>query len=582
MKGPFGHVLRLLLILQITLWLASCQSNQNAPAQISGEPAENAQERPFFTEQVESSGVDFVHHNGMYGDYHFPEIMGSGGALFDFDQDGDMDLYLCQGQSLSGPPIDHGGGRLYRNDTKPGEAFHFTDVTEAAGIRATRFGIGAASGDIDNDGFPDLYLLNVDGNQMYRNLGDGRFEDISNLSGTDDDSWSVSATFFDYDRDGWLDLFVANYVDYTPESNKTCTQLGRDYCNPQSYNPVPDRLFRNLGNGRFEDVTAASRIATDFGNGLGVLSADFDQDGWVDIYVANDGTPNQLWHNLGNGTFEEVGLLGGSALNLKGIAEASMGVTFGDYDADGDGDLFMTHLRSETNTLFESQSMNATTRFKDSTIAANLATSSRSLTGFGTGWIDADNDSLLDLLVVNGSVTALEDLIAAGVPFPYAQPNQFFRNLGGGRFQEAYSFIAQDSGTPAISRGALFGDLDNDGDTDVVISNNHSRPSILRNDVGADANWLGLRLTGTQGGRDMLGANLVLKTEAGKALLRHVHSDGSFASANDPRVIFGLGSDRPKRLEITWPDGQRESIPIADSRKWVTIRQGVGLIPPSP
>lgn len=573
----FLKVFALVLLVSI----AGCQDSAKTLASDVTKPESlnaEVEQTPFFRESAKQAGLHFVHDNGMTGDFHFPEIMGSGGALLDMDQDGDLDVYLCQGRQLSGETPSNGGGRLFRNDTEPGGTLRFQEVTAVSGLNSEAFEMGAASGDIDNDGLPDLYLLNYGQNRLWRNLGDGRFEDITKLSGTGDPSWSVSASFFDYDRDGLLDLFVVNYVDYTPQTNKDCSLRARDYCNPQSYNPVPDRLFRNLGGGRFRDVTAESQIATAFGNGLSVVAVDLDQDGWQDVYVANDGMPNQLWRNLGDGRFEDWALLGGAALNLKGIAEASMGVCAGDYDGDGDADLFMTHLRSETNTLFRNQSSKALLRFSDATSESGLGVTSRGMTAFGTAWIDADNDGWLDVLVVNGTVAALEDLATAGDLFPYEQPNQFFRNAGNGRFTDQSEQAGPALVASAVSRGAMFGDLDNDGDTDVVINNNHGPVSLLQNDIGSQNQWLGLRLVG-KGGRDMLGARVVLVTNSGRQLSRHAQTDGSYAVANDPRLLIGLGAETASLAQITWPDGQTESFTIKASRTWLTLHQGKGIKP---
>lgn len=539
----------------------------------TSEPLSNQHNQPIFTDVAKTAGLDFTHQNGMTGDYHFPEIMGSGGALIDFDQDGDLDVYLCQGQQLADGPLQHGGGRFFRNDSTPKSGLHFTDITESTGIVASDFGMGAASADFDNDGFPDLYLLNFGSNRLWRNKGDGSFEDVTLASNTGDSTWSVSATWLDYDRDGWLDLFVVNYVDYSPTTNKDCILRGRDYCNPQSYNPVPDRLFRNNGDGTFEDVTASSQIASAFGNGLGVVSVDLNRDGWQDLYVANDGMPNQLWRNKGDGTFEEWGLLTGSALNLKGIAEASMGIATGDYDADGDFDLFMTHLRSETNTLFSFSGNAKSFRFQDVTTATQLSAASRSMTGFGTNWLDFDNDGWLDVFVANGSVAALEDLQSLGDIFPYAQSNQMFRNTGNGTFEDISDAAGPDVTLAAISRGAMFGDLDNDGDTDIIVSNNHSPVHLLRNNKGSSSEWVGLRLLEKPGGRDLLGTIVEVKTSAGKVLTRHVQTDGSYAVANDPRVLIGLGSDRAVEVTVFWPDGTQKTTPITQTKTWITLYQ---------
>src|SRR5690349_265654 len=316
-----------------------------------------------FKDVAEQAGLKFQHYNGMTGKFYLPEIMGSGAALFDFDNDGDLDVFLVQGNVLEpntqpqstlfpwrGPEP---RGRLFRNDLgKAGVSF--TDVTQQSGILATGYGMGVAVGDINNDGLPDLYLTNLGSNQMYLNRGGGKFVDVTKTSGTDDSRWSTSASFFDYDRDGWLDLMVVNYAEFSVGNNPACfaATTAKDYCTPRVFRAPGNRLFHNKGNGIFEDVTAGAGLNKEFGHGLGVVTADFNNDGWIDIYVANDGDPNQLWTNQKNGTFVNEALLAGCAVNRNGQAEAGMGVDAGDFDGNGSDDIFITHLMDETNTLY--------------------------------------------------------------------------------------------------------------------------------------------------------------------------------------------------------------------------------------
>ena len=416
-------------------------------------PGDAARPRPgngpeWFTDRAADAGLDFVHFNGMSGEFYFPEIMPPGVGLLDVDNDGDLDVYLVQGQLLgTGTTIGQAllpppgplplTGRLYRNDlTVQRDAtrtLRFTDVTDESRIDAREYGMGVAAGDVDNDGRVDLYLTNLGPNQLFRNNGDGTFSDVSRQSGLDDSGWSVSAAFVDYDRDGWLDLYVGNYVDYSTDADRECpSETGRvGYCVPQVYRAQPDRLYRNEGDGTFVDVTATALGTTTFGPALGVATADFDGDGWLDIFVANDGEANQLWMNRRDGTFGDAGLLSGTALNGAGDAEGSMGVDAGDFDNDGDEDLFMTHLTTETNTLYVND---GTGLFEDRSALSGLGPPSLMSTGFGTAWLDFDNDGWLDVLTVNGRVSRTEE--RANEPFPYDQPKQLFRNLGDGRFEE--------------------------------------------------------------------------------------------------------------------------------------------------
>ena len=530
-----------------------------------------------FAEVAARSGLEFVHLNGMSGRFYFSEMMGAGGALLDYDNDGDLDVYLVQGGPLpaaaaEGPlPVD----RLFRNDStvgvEGGGELRFVDVTEASGIRSDGYGMGVATGDVDGDGWTDLYVANFGANRLYRNNGNGTFGDATVASGTGDPRWSVSATFFDYDGDGRLDLYVANYTDYSVSAHKGCrSHTGApDYCSPLAYRPQVDRLYRNRGGGSFEPVAAASGIGGLAGSGLGVVAADLDDDGLVDLYVANDQMPNWLWRNNGDGTFSEAALMAGAAVNAEGRAEAGMGVSAGDFDGDGDEDLIVTHLNRETNTLYRNEE---TGFFEDLSTASGAGPPSWEYTGFGAGWLDYDNDGWLDLAVANGAVKRLEPLVRRGDPHPLHQPNQLYRNTGDGRLAEVAAGAA--FARSEVSRGLAVGDVDNDGDADLLVTNNHGPVRLLRNGVGQDGPWLGLRPRGAGGEPDALGARVEVATSGGRRLRRWVRTDGSYASAHDPRVLFGLGSGGAERVEVRWPDGRRAA--------WRAPASGRYLVVPAP
>lgn len=534
-------------------------------------------EEEWFVERADRTGLDFVHVNGMTGRWLDAEIFGSGVGLIDYDNDGDLDAYFVQGGALGPgaslePPV---GDRLYRNELVPGEpdTLRFVDVTAQSGIVATGYGMGVAAGDIDNDGWLDLYVTNLGPNQLLRNNGDGTFADVTAVSGTGDPGWSVSASFVDVDRDGWLDLYVGNYLTYSVEIDIECVAPtgAPDYCAPTAYRAQPDRLFRSNGDGTFTDVTETALLGGAFGPALGVTAGDFDDDGWPDIYVANDGAENLLWMGGGDGTLVNQGLMSGAALNAAGRPEASMGVDAADADNDGDDDLFMTHWAGEKNTLYVQTEPGL---FQDRTVAAGLVGPSLPLTGFGTGWLDADRDGWLDLLVVNGAVIAGE---RAGI-FPLDEPNQLFRNLGNGRFEDVSARAGPALAISEVSRGAAFGDVDNDGDVDVLVGNNNGPARLLLNEAGSVRHWLGVRAVATgEPARDVIGARVGVELPDGGMRWRRVRIDGSYASASDPRVLIGLGDVAgPVRVRVRWPDGVDEAWDGLGIDRWVTLRQGEG------
>ena len=520
---------------------------------------------PLFKEVAEQVGLKFQHYNGMSGKFYLPEITGSGAALFDFDNDGDLDVFLVQGNVL-GPntrPNETLSGKLFRNDLIPGKTLSFTDVTQKSGIVATGYGMGAAVGDINNDGLPDLYLSNLGSNQMYLNKGDGKFVDVTKESGADDPRWSTSASFFDYDRDGWLDLMIVNYADFSATNNPACyaATTARDYCTPRVFRAPGNRLFHNKGNGSFEDVTTTAGVDKEFGHGLGVVTADFNNDGWIDIYVANDGDQNQLWINQKNGKFVNDAMLAGCAVNRNGQAEAGMGVDAGDFDGNGSDDIFITHLMDETNTLYVNLGEGL---FEDRTREAGLGMPGRRFTGFGTFFFDYDNDGWLDLFVANGAVQLK----------PLGQPDQLFRNTGKGSFVEIVDGLSPEFSLLEVGRGAAFGDVDNDGDTDFLVANNNGPARLFLNQVGNRNHWLGLRLVG-KAGRDMLGAQVEIIIDDKTNLRRRVRTDGSYLSGNDPRVLVGLGAaTRVKAVRVRWPNGTVEEWKEFIVDRYTTLKEG--------
>ena len=550
--------------------------------------AESTPGGEWFVDLAAQAGLDFVHVNGSSGRFYYPEIFGPGVALFDYDGDGDLDVYVSQGGQFGGAgsaraaagaaaaaaPVD----RLYRNelasDGNGDRTLRFTDVTAASGLTPHGYGMGAAAGDIDNDGCVDLFLTRVDASQLFRNNCDGTFSDITSRSGTAASGWAVSASFLDYDRDGWLDLWVGLYVHYAIDTHVDCFSMsGRpNYCTPDAFRARPGHLFRNRRNGTFADVTAAALTPLAFGPALGSATADFDGDGWLDIYVANDGAANQLWRNHADGTFRDTALLSGTALNGDGRAEASMGVDAGDYDADGDEDLVIANLTGEGTTVYRNDGHGT---FDDVGARSGVRGQTLRFTGFGTSWMDFDNDGWLDILTVNGAVRLVDGATPGTGPPRLDQPKQLLRNLGDGRFTDVTARAGAAFAAAEVGRGAAFGDIDNDGDVDVVVGSNGGPLRLLINRIGNRQRWLGLRLVGSR--RDMLGARVAIVRAGQPTLWRRARADGSYGSASDPRVLVGLGTSAdPPTVRVVWPSGRTEEWVAPGVDRWLALTEGSG------
>ena len=546
-------------------------------------------EIPLFRDIAADVGLAFHHFTGATGEYFMPEIMGSGVALFDYDNDGDLDVYLIQGSTFDPaqdpqqskfppPPGWKPGNRLFRNLLSETGKLQFVDVTEKAGVGHIGYGMGVAVGDYDNDGFQDLYVTNFGHNVLYHNNGDGTFTDVTEKAGVDDPRWSTGAAWVDYDGDGRLDLFVANYLDFTVKGNRQCfASTGeRDYCTPKMYQPVPARLFHNRGNGTFEDVTAAAGIGAAMGPGLGIVCADFNGDGWPDIYVANDGAAAHLWMNQKNGTFKERGALSGAALSPDGLPQAGMGVTAADFDGDGDEDIFKTNLTNEGSNLYVNEGSG---NFRDAATELGLFLPTFPYTGFGTECFDYDNDGRLDLFIANGAVNRIGSL--RSTPYPFGQPNLLFHNEGeGNKFRDVTAAAGPAFAISEVSRGAAFGDINNDGAVDIVVANNNGPVRLLLNQSHSinRNHWLLVSLQATQGNRFAMGAKVEIRQRT-RILLRRAHTDSSYLSASDVRVHFGLGEDANiESLIVHWPSGHKEAWDKLKADQIVHIRQGTGRV----
>ncbi|SPF44160.1 conserved hypothetical protein [Candidatus Sulfotelmatobacter kueseliae] len=528
-----------------------------------------------FVDVAGSAGITFRHDNAASPDKYLIETMGSGCGWIDYDQNGLLDLYLVNGAATRVyTPKQPLRSALYRNN---GDGT-FTDVTAKAGVGAEGlFGMGVAVGDYDNDGFPDLLVLGYGRSILYHNNGDGTFTDVTARAGVQNSGlWASSAAWFDYDNDGKLDLVIANYVDWSPERNFYCGDRGpgmRSYCHPDDFHGQPSTLFHNNGDGTFTDVSKSSGVGLKAGNGLGIVTFDYDNDGWQDIFVANDHMPNYLFHNNRDGTFREVGYLAGVSVSADGQFEAGMGTDAADTTGNGRMDLIVAHLDMQLARVYQNLGDGT---FEDATFRSKISYATYHISTFGARFMDYDNDGARDLFMANGNV--LDNIQRYHSEVQYAEPKLMFRNNGHGIFENVSDRLGADFQLPRVSRGAAVADFDNDGDLDILVNNCGQPPQLLRNDGGNANHWLEIFLIGTKSNRDGVGARV--KLTAGDLTLYDQKKGGmSYQSAQDPRLHFGLGQRAiVDAVEILWPSGVTTKLTSLKSDQIITVKEGVGIV----
>ncbi|MBH10377.1 MAG: hypothetical protein CMG74_08535 [Candidatus Marinimicrobia bacterium] len=532
----------------------------------AGIPATN--QDILFYDLASKQGLDFIHDHGGSGEKYYVETMGSGVCLLDYDNDNDLDIYFCQGAPLPGWNkkiiLEN---KLFQNNNNI-----WIDVTDVSGVGDESYSTGCACGDVDNDGDVDLYVTNFGNDTFYRNNGNGTFTNVTDKLQINNSEWSSSAVFFDMDNDGFLDLYVTNYVEYSLDKNPWCGDRRtnrRAYCDPDIFTGASDKLFHNLGNWIFKDVSSSSGILVQKGKGLGVVSADFDHDDDIDIYVANDKTMNHYYVNDGFGNFRENALFIGVGFNENGRAEAGMGVDIGDVNGDGWQDLFVTNFSGETNTIYINSKDGF---FSDETFLLGLGQPSLNYLGFGTKFFDINYDGWLDLFVVNGHV--IDNIHLFNKDYTHAQPKQIFLNNRNGTFRELLPENIGDASKRNVGRGAAFGDLDNDGDIDVVVANNNERANLLIRSGKPVGNWIGFLLIGVESNYDAIGTRVIIEAK-NTSQTRFVTTAGSYLAANDKRILFGLMDySSIDKVNIFWPSGNTDNFNNLDVNRYYQIKEG--------
>ena len=548
----------------------------SAPVAVSEAPASPPRSSgPIeFTDITEKAGIHFKHNTGAFGKKLLPETMGSGVCFIDYDNDDWQDILLINSMDWPGHKTGKSFPALYHNN-KDGT---FTDVTRQAGLAIEIYGLGCAVGDYDNDGFDDIYITTVGSNHLFRNLGNGKFADVTEKADVADPGFSASAAWVDYDNDGKLDLFVAHYVEWSPENDQYCSldNKNKSYCTPQRFKGESSTLFHNRGDGTFENVTRKAGLYDPTSKALGVALLDYDNDGWMDLFVSNDTEPNRLYHNNHNGTFTDVAVAAGLAYGEAGTARAGMGTDAGDYDNSGWQSLVLGNFTNEGMSLYHNDGSGL---FTDQAPATGIARMSTKSLTFGTLFFDYDLDGLPDILAINGHVS--DDISVVQPNVKYAQPPHLFHNLGKNHFDEVTTKLGSALPKPIVGRGAAYADIDNDGDLDLIITANGGTARLLRNDNGNQNDVLRVRTVGTKSNRDGIGAKVTVKTSNGTHLFAMVKTGSSYLSQSELPLTFGLGKPSPGKtvtVEVVWPSGRKDSLANVKANQFITVQEGRGIV----
>ncbi|MGA7622069.1 MAG: CRTAC1 family protein, partial [Candidatus Acidiferrales bacterium] len=528
-----------------------------------------------FRDVTKQSGIHFKHNSGAFGKKYLPETMGSGVCVLDYDNDGWQDILFVNSMDWPG----HKGAEksypaLYHNN-KDGT---FTDVTREAGLTIESYGLGCAVADYDNDGFEDIYITSLGSNHLFHNLGNGKFSDVTAKAGVGDAGFAVSAVWFDYDNDGKLDLFVSHYIDWSIAKDQYCTldNKNKSYCTPQTYKGESSTLFHNKGDGTFENVTKRAGLHDPTSKSLGVAMLDYDNDGWMDLFVANDTEPNKLYHNNHNGTFTDVAVPVGVAFSESGRVRAGMGVDAGDYDGSGWQSLVIGNFTNESMSLYRNDGSGL---FVDEEVSSGIRQMTLQALTFSCFFFDYDLDGRLDIFAANGHVS--DDISVVQPTLKYAQPAILFRSKGDRKFEDVSAKVGSAMQQPVVGRGAGYLDYDNDGDLDLVITANNGPARLLRNENGNQNDMLRVKLVGTRSNRDGIGAKVTLTASTGARLFRMVKTGSSYASQSELPLTFGLGkpgAGKSVSIEIIWPSGQKDSLSKVSANQFITVKEGSGII----